>query len=857
MTCRSTPIRTGRAIAVLLAAICWAAACASDAADAGRDEAASATTEAPAADDAPGVGADADRDADADHSTDDVRDVDPASAVGSAGSDDEAQPVVEESSADSDGEASGADDGGRNEDGAVGTDRREADGGSEATPGDTVSDPSAVALRAFTGCDALVDYIHTHAAPTVGPWGLGGELGGDLALARSEALEAGNVASDGAAAGDADGLQAGVDYSTSNVQEAGIDEPAALKTDGRRMVVASENRVRVVDVRGAEPTLVGTVDLGDLWEARLLLHGDRVLVLASTWGPSARPDPPVPGAAGDGVGDASDAAESPDEAAPRADVVGPWRPPGWGPTTRIVEIDLAAATPSVTADLRIDGSYLGARLTDGVVRIVTSSRPRAIPWTVPTGAGAAEQLRATEANRQILASTTADHWRPGFRLTDATGETVDEGPLVDCSRIWVPPHYSGPGTLSVTTIDIAAAGIAGPHDTTSILADGTTVYASADWLFVTTTRWFDSYAMPELAPRGDGADAEGDDAGDDDAGRSHTHAEPASHVTTEIHQFDISGPKRNRYLVSASVPGTVLNQYSMSDHEGYLRIATTTVPPWFADGSGADAESESIVTVLDSDPGADAGHDGPLPIVGQVRGLGRGERIYAVRYMGDTAAVVTFRQVDPLYLLDLSDPSAPTVQGELKINGYSAYLHPLSDGLLLGVGQDATDEGRTLGTQVSLFDISNPAEPRRIDQWTEPGAHSRVEFDALSFLYWPPRAVAVLPLVRHPHDAADAQPPFLGAVALSTADWVLTERARFSHADPPARRCTESRDIVVQPDGTEERGPLQRYCWYDTDYRARITASAVVGDRLYLASAKGLESVSLDSWERASLLLWP
>ena len=806
---------TRRVLAVLAAVSLWVAACASDPSDNAGDEPAQDTTEPAAATEPSDAAPDADT----------TNAAVPDAETGAEPSDAGASTVA--------GNQSDTPDAGADRDDA--NDATEADE-SEAAAGDAGHAAEAVALRAFTECDALVDYIRTHAAPTIGPWGLDGGADGDLMFARTDALEEGGLAFDESAVA-AGELQAGIDYSTSNVQEAGIDEPAVLKTDGRRMVVASENRVHVVDVTGAAPTLVGTVDLGEMWGARLLLNGDRVLALASSWGPIARIDLPATGAS--------------DDTGPAADVVGPWPEPGWGLSTRIVEIDLAASTPTVAADLRIDGDLVGARLADGVVRVVTSSRPQAIPWARPIAAGAAEQRRAADANRQILASTTADHWLPGFRLADATGDTLDEGRLVDCARIWAPSHYSGPGTLSVTTIDIAASGLAGPRDTTSILADGTTVYASADWLFVTTTRWFDAYAAPELTPRGTDADDP------DEAERSDGSAALAGQVTTEIHQFDISSPKRSRYLVSASVPGTVLNQYSMSDHDGYLRIATTTAPPWFADRSGNEVPSESIVTVLDSDPGADAGHDGPLPIVGQVRGLGRGERIYAVRYMGDTAAVVTFRQVDPLYLLDLSDPSAPTVQGELKINGYSAYLHPLSDGLLLGVGQDATDEGRTLGTQVSLFDISNPAEPRRIDQWTEPGAHSRVEFDALSFLYWPPRAVAVLPLVRHPHDAADAQPPFLGAVALSTADWVLTERARFSHADPPARRCTESRDIVVQPDGTEERGPLQRYCWYDTDYRARITASAVVGDRLYLASAKGLESVSLDSWERASLLLWP
>ena len=106
---------------------------------------------------------------------------------------------------------------------------------------------------------------------------------------------------------------------------------------------------------------------------------------------------------------------------------------------------------------------------------------------------------------------------------------------------------------------------------------------------------------------------------------------------------------------------------------------------------------------------------------------------------------MTFRQTDPLYVLDLSDPANPVLDGELKIPGYSAYLHPVGDGLLLGVGQDATDEGRTLGTQLSLFDVSDPTNPQLIDSLPI-GGSSEVEWDHKAFLYWPEDGTIVLPV---------------------------------------------------------------------------------------------------------------
>jgi uncharacterized secreted protein with C-terminal beta-propeller domain len=134
--------------------------------------------------------------------------------------------------------------------------------------------------------------------------------------------------------------------------------------------------------------------------------------------------------------------------------------------------------------------------------------------------------------------------------------------------------------------------------------------------------------------------------------------------------------------------------------------------------------------------------------VGELDGLGKGERIFAVRFIGPSAYVVTFRRVDPLYVVDLRDPSHPKASGELKINGYSAYLHPAGDGMLIGVGQDATGEGQATGTQVSLFDVRDPANPRRLSAYKVGQGSSEAEFDPHAFLYWPASGLTVLPVSR-------------------------------------------------------------------------------------------------------------
>ncbi len=157
-------------------------------------------------------------------------------------------------------------------------------------------------------------------------------------------------------------------------------------------------------------------------------------------------------------------------------------------------------------------------------------------------------------------------------------------------------------------------------------------------------------------------------------------------------------------------------------------------------GRDAAAASQSYVTVL-------ADHGGVLAAVGQVSGLGAGQQIYSVRFIGDAGYVVTFRRVDPLYTIDLSSPTSPRVAGQLELEGYSAYLHPVAEGLLLGIGQEVGPENEPSGAQLELFDVSNPAAPRLKARATlGSGSSSQVQYDHHAFLFWPPTALAVLPL---------------------------------------------------------------------------------------------------------------
>jgi uncharacterized secreted protein with C-terminal beta-propeller domain len=214
-----------------------------------------------------------------------------------------------------------------------------------------------------------------------------------------------------------------------------------------------------------------------------------------------------------------------------------------------------------------------------------------------------------------------------------------------------------------------------------------------------------------------------------------------------------------------------------------LRVATTRGEPWFAEGS------DSLVTTLEA-----AGNQ--LVELGRVEDLGRGEQIFAVRFVGPVGYVVTFRQTDPLYVIDLGDPSEPVVEGELEILGYSAYLHPIDDTHVLGVGQDADESGSTSGTQVSLFDVSDPMDPVRTAQITVPGGSSEVEWDHRAFLWWAPTGTAIVPVEQYQADGGNEAV----AIAVDPESGALSEQGRVDHGSSPVRRSVVIDDTLVTLD---------------------------------------------------------
>ena len=538
-------------------------------------------------------------------------------------------------------------------------------GGTSASPAPGAAKPR---LTSFGSCGALLGYAKAQARKLVGPYGLGAGAGPAVAAPVAESARA-------------SGPQQGVDFSGTNVQEEGVDEPDLVKTDGKTLFAVAGGRLNAVDVGGLRPRLLDSLPLDRTQSHELFLHGDRLLVLSrgGFW------IEPLPGVAARVMRYSPSASE-------------------------LAEVDVS--NPSrlrLVRTLELDGSYVAARLVGSAVRVVVSAQvPAELPFVAPADGTKEAQAAAARRNRAVVAGSRVSSWLPGYRVTRAGAKPGRERPLVQCRHVRRAAAFSGLGMLTVLTVDLAKG--LQPVDSAAVMTDGRIVYASPESLYVATERWADR-PDPDTPNRTE------------------------SGVRTEIHKFDISSPVKTHYRGSGTVSGHLLNQWSLSEHRGVLRVVSTEAPAWWGPSG---RETESFVTTLRPSGGA-------LVQAGRVGGLGKGERVYSVRFVGDTGYVVTFRQIDPLYTLDLASPERPRVLGELKIPGYSAYLHPIGEDLLLGVGQDATEEGRPTGTQISIFDVSDLRRPARLRTHHLGVGWSEAERDHHAFLFWPRTGLVMIP----------------------------------------------------------------------------------------------------------------
>jgi inhibitor of cysteine peptidase len=317
---------------------------------------------------------------------------------------------------------------------------------------------------------------------------------------------------------------------------------------------------------------------------------------------------------------------------------------------------------------------------------------------------------------------------------------------------------------------------------------------------------------------------------------------------TSVYKISIDR-MRISYSGSGQVPGRLLNQFSMDEHKGFFRVATTTGNMW-------SETSLNHLYVLDE----------RLRVVGSVEDIAPTERIYSARFLGDKAYMVTFREVDPFFVIDLSNPRSPEVLGELKIPGYSTYLHPYSDDLIIGIGKEVVESefadpwsgtrrpvALEQGVKLSLFDVSDFSNPKEISKIEigGRGTNSIALYEHKAFLFDKEKGLLVIPISEWEGDSQNSEfwgwgygmQVFEGAYVFSVSERGFELAGKVTHMSP------SEVDMMKNPD-------MYDYSYGFYPYGFQIFRSTYIGDTLYTLSSKYLKAHSLSDFsEEASIVL--
>lgn len=495
--------------------------------------------------------------------------------------------------------------------------------------------------------------------------------------------------------------------SGTNNQVVGVDEADFVKNDDQYIYVVSDGALRIIDAWPApEMHEVGRVALTGT-PKKLFVSGDRALVYSSL--------APENGPSGYDYGYGGECTYGYD-----CDFSGD------GTRTRITVFDLSnRAAPKLLREVELSGSYINSRrIGDAVHTVVHDARggfegveywPSELDWcgsqVSTVGAWVAfEKLRAK--NAEIIRTAPLSDYLPS--VVDVTHGAAraqaSENLLGSCQGFYKSPLNDGSGfitLLSMSLDDLSAL------DSSTIVSRPGAVYASADALYVAVRQstdygygWYSSMEGVEQA--------------------------------STIHKFSLaSSPVGAKYAASGLVKGNVLNQFAMDEHDGHLRVATTT-------GHVPDPNVHSTLSVL-------AQREGSLVLVGQVDGLAPTEDIRSVRFSGDRAFVVTFKKTDPLFVFDLANPYDPRVLAELKIPGFSTYMHMMDETHLLTIGYDADDQGSFAwfsGVMLQIFDVTTPTDPKLVHKEIigTRGSSSEALTNHLAFNYFAPMDLLSFPI---------------------------------------------------------------------------------------------------------------
>jgi uncharacterized secreted protein with C-terminal beta-propeller domain len=508
------------------------------------------------------------------------------------------------------------------------------------------------------------------------------------------------------------------DFSETNVQVAGIDEADIMKTDGDFIYAISNNRVFIIRAYpGKDAEIVSTVDFSRKQPTGMFIHGNKLAVFGHLHSRDFLKDidfAPIHGMSFFEIYDMSD-----------------------------------RSRPELKKDFKFEGTYFNARMKDEHVYFILINQPVS---------------RATLPTPVIIED-----------------EHVRDIPVTDIAYFNIP--YMNPQLVTVHSIDIEKAE---NNDSKSVAVEhGQNMYMSHKNIYITYTQIVNEQKINQkmlnelieqhvsdtemllidkIRKTDDDVLSEYEkDLKVKDIYMSHFNLlssmerariqNRAQELTqkklqkygnlefTVVHRIGVNNG-RVRVKDNGTVPGHIINQFSMDEKDGVFRIATTISRRW--SGYSGSRESTNNVYTLDDD----------LYIIGRLEGLARSEQIYSTRFIGDRLYMVTFRQIDPFFVIDLKNPRKIKELGKLKIPGFSRYLHPYDRNTIIGIGQDATEQGRTTGLKISLFDVRNVSKPKEVAKFVtdERYANSTALYEHKAFLFDRNKKLLVIPAFSHGHN---------------------------------------------------------------------------------------------------------
>ena len=509
------------------------------------------------------------------------------------------------------------------------------------------------------------------------------------------------------------------DYSTTLTQVAGVDEGDQVKTDGNLICQINQSRVLILQTSPA-PALASTLDFtdGSFYPLELYLDNRQLVVIGTAFQtPSGTPG-----------------------------VLQPlWFFSTSTAVARIYDVT-DALHPVKTRELELDGDYVASRKIGSCLYLVARQYPNYYALS-------ASPATSSKLNVPVrVSASTARTLVPAYR--DSSLGTQSRALSLD--RICYFPGFDDPDYLVIGGLDLSDS--RATMDVNAFLGAGDQVYSSLSNLYVTASRPLDIFFAESLtlaaAPAVSGTTGLASAAGQTAAA---VVVDPLPPIATaaNLEQTDIYKIAlrcgHSQFVAANTVIGSILNSYAMDEHDGYFRVATTEHSWWTADN-----QDRNHLIVLDAS----------LQPAGKLDDFAPGEEIYAARFVGNRAFLVTFQQVDPLFAIDLTSPTNPVVAGQLSLPGYSTFLLPFDENHLIGFGKDVlvADAGTNLdeygdvpwwngqafyqGMKLALFDVTDLQNPVLTDEVSigDRGTDSAALYDPHALLFDPARNLLAFPI---------------------------------------------------------------------------------------------------------------